>query len=361
MQPFPERLQCENPQECEEWYNLFRAFDIDNDGYIPAEELKYSVRTTARAFGLDREQADSLVAGIDSNKDNFVDFPEFTALMARAKNMRLRSVMLYAARSVLPRGQQTEKIRYLLEYNCWPPPLFMVLISLLQIGLYLYNEFEYCPRDNRFMPAKCAPVKSPLILNPCKKEEVWRYFSYMFVHVGFIHLLNNLLVQFLLGIPLELVHKFWRSACLYFIGVICGALLFFVFDRDIYLAGASGGVYALLSAHIANIIINWSEMEFNWIRATIFGIFVSSDIGVSVYQRYFSSMPNKVSYISHIGGFVAGLFLGIVLLRNLRKRDWENYAWWTALTLFSLFICSSIIAMIFQELTKEAPYICSIT
>ncbi|CAK5041021.1 unnamed protein product [Meloidogyne enterolobii] len=211
------------------------------------------------------------------------------------------------------------------------------------------------------MPAKCAPVKSPLILNPCKKEEVWRYFSYMFVHVGFVHLLNNLAVQFLLGIPLELVHKFWRIACLYFLGVICGALLFFVFDRDIYLAGASGGVYALLSAHIANIIINWSEMEFNWIRAAIFGIFVSSDIGVSVYQRYFSSMPNKVSYISHIGGFVAGLFLGIVLLRNLRKRNWENYAWWTALTLFSLFVCSSIIATIFQELTKELPYICTVT
>ncbi|CAK5041018.1 unnamed protein product [Meloidogyne enterolobii] len=81
MQPVPERLQCENPQECEEWYNLFRAFDIDNDGYIPAEELKYSVRTTARAFGLDREEADFLIAGIDSNKDNFVDFPEFTVLV----------------------------------------------------------------------------------------------------------------------------------------------------------------------------------------------------------------------------------------------------------------------------------------
>jgi hypothetical protein len=48
--------------------------------------------------------------------------------MARAKRMRLRSVMVYAARSVLPRNQQTEKIRYLLEYNCFPPPFFMVCI-----------------------------------------------------------------------------------------------------------------------------------------------------------------------------------------------------------------------------------------
>ncbi|KAF7636040.1 hypothetical protein Mgra_00004489, partial [Meloidogyne graminicola] len=328
------------------YFFLLFKFDTDNDGYIPAEEFKYSLRTSAIAFGLNHEQANDLIENIDSNKDNFISFPEFTFLMARAKHMRLRSIMLYAARSVLPKGQQTEKIRYLLEYNCFPPPLFMVLISLLQVGLYLY---KYCPYNNRFMPAKCAPVKSPLILNPCKKEEIWRYLSYMFVHVGFIHLLNNLVVQFLLGIPLELVHKFWRIGCLYFIGVICGALLFFVFDREIYLAGASGGVYALLSAHIANIIINWNEMEFNWIRASIFGIFISSDIGVSIYQRYFSLMPNKeVSYISHIGGFISGLFLGIVLLRNLKKLIWEKYAWWTSLTLFSFFIFFCIVSFFFK-------------
>ena len=52
--------------------------------------------------------------------------------------------------------------------------------------------------------------------------------------------------------------------------------------------------YTLLSAHIANVIINWGEMEFNWLRATILGVFVSSDIGVSIYQRYFAEVPNKV-------------------------------------------------------------------
>jgi rhomboid-related protein 1/2/3 len=51
-----------------------------------------------------------------------------------------------------------------------------------------------------------------------------------------------LAVQILLGIPLELVHKYWRVGLLYMLGVMCGALLFFVFDRDVYLAGASGGV-----------------------------------------------------------------------------------------------------------------------
>lgn len=102
-------------------------------------------------------------------------------------------------------------------------------------------------------------------------------------------------VQILLGIPLELVHKFWRIGLIYVLGVMSGALLFFVFDPfcKIYLAGASGGVYTLLSAHIANVIINWKEMEFNWIRAGILSLFVLSDISIAIYQRYIEEF-NKV-------------------------------------------------------------------
>ncbi|KAH7698949.1 rhomboid family protein [Aphelenchoides avenae] len=142
----------------------------------------------------------------------------------------------------------------------------------------------------------------------------------------------------MLGIPLELVHKFWRIGLIYALGVISGALLFSVFERRIYLAGASGGVYALLSAHVANVALNWGEMEFNWIRAVILGTFVSADVAVAIYQRYFEGVLNKTSYVSHLGGFIAGLLLGIVILRNLRKKEWEKYAWWVCLVLFIFYV-----------------------
>lgn len=101
--------------------------------------------------------------------------------MARAKRMHMRRFMLYAARSVLPRSQQTESTRYLLQYNCFPPPIFMVLISVIQIALYLYYAFE---SGEGISATKPVPVDSPLILNPYKREQVWRFVTYMFVHVG---------------------------------------------------------------------------------------------------------------------------------------------------------------------------------
>lgn len=69
------------------------------------------------------------------------------------------------------------------------------------------------------------------------------------------HLIVNLIVQLLLGVPLEMVHRGWRVVLIYLSGVLAGSLATSVTDPSVYLAGASGGVYALITAHVATIII----------------------------------------------------------------------------------------------------------
>lgn len=70
-----------------------------------------------------------------------------------------------------------------------------------------------------------------------------------------MHLIVNLLVQLLLGIPLEMVHHWWRVLLIYFAGVLAGSLFTSIMDPTVKLAGASGGVYSLITAHIATIIL----------------------------------------------------------------------------------------------------------
>ena len=62
-------------------------------------------------------------------------------------------------------------------------------------------------------------------------------------------------MQVVLGIPLEMVHSWWRVLIIYVAGVIAGSLGTSVVDPSVYLAGASGGVYALLLAHLASLIL----------------------------------------------------------------------------------------------------------
>lgn len=95
--------------------------------------------------------------------------------------MNMHRLLLYAAGSVIPRTQKTEITRYILHYSCIPPSFFLLIISLLQIIVYLYYVIE---TGVGFSLTKPAPVNSTLILNPYKKLEIWRYFTYMFIHIG---------------------------------------------------------------------------------------------------------------------------------------------------------------------------------
>lgn len=88
----------------------------------------------------------------------------------------------------------------------------------------------------------------------------------------------NLLVQLLVGLPLEMVHGSLRIGCVYMAGVLAGSLGTSVFDPDVYLVGASGGVYALLAAHLANVLLNYNNMEFGLIK--LFGVFLIGKIHI---------------------------------------------------------------------------------
>jgi membrane associated rhomboid family serine protease len=71
--------------------------------------------------------------------------------------------------------------------------------------------------------------------------EVWRFFTYSFMHASLSHLLKNLLGLVLVGIPLEMSHPSWSVATVYGLGVVAGCLGSASFSEDaIPLTGSSG-------------------------------------------------------------------------------------------------------------------------
>uniref|UniRef100_A0AC34QM51 EF-hand domain-containing protein n=2 Tax=Panagrolaimus sp. JU765 TaxID=591449 RepID=A0AC34QM51_9BILA len=331
---------CENSEECETWWDFFKFFDKDNDGKIPVKEMRRAVAKNKHFFKIDKDQVKEIVDNCDRNNDKMIDFPEFCELMLTAKHQRLKRMAVYMGNAVLPKSRQAEATNYLVEYTCWPPPLFIINISIIEIAFYLYYALGD-PENPGIRSDGPPPLCSLFALQPNSKWELWRYFGYVFLHNGYVHVISNVFMQLLLGLSLELVHKGFRIMAIYFIGAFVGGMLFFVFDPDTYLVGASGGVYSLISAHLADVIMNWSEMPFRWIRIIFFSFWISADFGYAIYSRYIAGEMTKVAVTGHIGGALAGLFLGVVVLRNLEKKKWEKLVQIISLVIFVgfAFVC----------------------
>ena len=66
------------------------------------------------------------------------------------------------------------------EYSCSPPALGMIIISIVEIALYLYDVVEGSNKSS-FLDDPAAQL---FIYNPHKRYQIWRYITYMFVHAG---------------------------------------------------------------------------------------------------------------------------------------------------------------------------------
>ncbi len=92
-------------------------------------------------------------------------------------------------------------------------------------------------------------------------------------------------MQLVLGVFLEIVHKWKRISIIYLAAVFGGSLSVTVLDNAYYSLGASGGVMGLLFSHLATVILNWNEMERKFARFFCLALYIVYDIGTDVYSE----------------------------------------------------------------------------
>nr|XP_027239345.1 protein rhomboid-like [Penaeus vannamei] len=162
-------------------------------------------------------------------------------------------------------------------------------------------------------------------------------------------------IQVFFGILLEMVHRWWRVMVVYMSGVAAGALAHSIFTPTAFLAGASGGVYAVEYAHLGNLLMNWPEMEMPWLQLFVLLLLIGLDFGYAIWDTYFALEPSNTGHMAHFGGAVAGVLVGVVVLRNLQKETWERYCWWFSLVLFLLVISAGVMLNVFLPVPGFFP------
>ncbi|XP_036409340.1 rhomboid-related protein 1 isoform X3 [Megalops cyprinoides] len=222
--------------------------------------------------------------------------------------------------------------------------LIELIIVFLCYGIML-NKWVLQTYQPEFM-------KSPLVYHPGHRAQVWRFFSYMFMHVGLEQLGFNALLQLMIGVPLEMVHGILRISLLYMAGVVAGSLTVSITDMRAPVVGGSGGVYALCSAHLANVVMNWAGMRcpYKLLRMILALVCMSSEVGRAVWLRFSPPLPSsgpQPSFMAHLSGAVVGISMGLLILRSYEESLQGQCSWWVIIFAFVTFLLFAIFWNIF--------------
>lgn len=90
-------------------------------------------------------------------------------------------------------------------------------------------------------------------------------------------------------------------------------------------------------------------MEFGIVR--LIGIFIvaSADVGFAIYDRYAAEqLGPPVSYVAHLTGALAGLTIGLLVLKNFEQKLHEQLIWWVALGVYAACTLFAILFNVFN-------------
>tara|TARA_B100000029_G_scaffold422962_1_gene429943 strand:- start:6587 stop:7405 length:819 start_codon:yes stop_codon:yes gene_type:complete len=162
-------------------------------------------------------------------------------------------------------------------------------------------------------------IKPSIMANPA---ESYRMVTAAWLHADWIHVLGNIIVVALVGVPLEqrLGSRRWISVyCLGFIGGNIAWILTHP-ESSIPAIGASGAAFGLLGGYMAC----WPDDKIEFpllflIRAWPVWLIVFVRLGLEVWQIYdlqtATAGQSNVAHMAHVGGF----FLAYLLARPLAQ------------------------------------------
>ena len=188
------------------------------------------------------------------------------------------------------------------------------LLIALNVLFFLYLEITGSSEDAYFMYTKGA-MFAPAVL---EDGEYYRLLTAMFMHFGIRHIMNNMLVLFVLGDNLERALGHVKYLIFY---LLCGigsnwvSMMAHSTDTMTVSAGASGAIFGVVGGLLYVVTANRGQLEDLNTRQLVIMIFFS------LYLGYTST---GVDNIAHLSGLVIGIVLAIILYHRPTGDWWAN-------------------------------------
>ncbi|MDO5389072.1 MAG: rhomboid family intramembrane serine protease [Clostridia bacterium] len=157
-----------------------------------------------------------------------------------------------------------------------------------------------------------STADNPIILNGAIYRnavfsgQIYRLFTYMFLHGSIVHYMGNALSLYILGTRVEKYYGKLKMLAIYIISGLGAGLLSIAVNTNIAI-GASGAIFGLMSAiGVYTKLKNRSMEGFDNYLVIVFAI-------IGIFSGFLYA---EVDNAGHIGGFITGLIISFFMLRR---------------------------------------------
>lgn len=189
-------------------------------------------------------------------------------------------------------------------------PCTVALIAV-NVAVFIFLSFQGMTEDGEFMLRHGAMYVPDVV----GQGKYYQLLTSMFLHFGFEHLMNNMLMLAVIGWNLEQETGRIKFLIIYFISGFGGNILSAWGDmasQDYTIsAGASGAIFGIMGAILYVAIRNKGRIGDISGRGLLFMI---------VLSLYYGFTGTKVDNLAHIGGLVAGFLMGVLLYRKRKVK-----------------------------------------
>lgn len=183
-------------------------------------------------------------------------------------------------------------------------------LIVVNVAVFIFLSFGGMTEDAYYMLQNGA-MYLPLL----QQGEYYRMFTSIFLHFGFSHLVNNMLMLGVMGWQLELVIGRIKFLIIYFAAGLGGNVLSALAELRTgdyaVSAGASGAIFGIIGALLYIAVRNHGQI------GNVSGQGILIMVALTLYYGFTSS---GVDNFAHIGGLAVGFVLAVLLYR---KRDEE--------------------------------------
>ncbi len=208
-------------------------------------------------------------------------------------------------------------------------PLFSYAFLVANILVYLYQFSLSMPQCESFM-VHFGAIPAEITAG----EDYFTLFTSIFLHAGFLHILGNMIFLWVFADNIESIIGNLNFLIFYLLGGLAASAVHILLNASstIPTVGASGAIAAVLGAYI--VMFPKSKIKVRFLLFKPFTMSALAFLGIWFFQNLFSGIGSLgpesaqsggVAWWAHIGGFVFGVFSGLLVKKIFQTSDSNSY------------------------------------